>query len=65
MLSKACSFPTRLCLVKFTQKHVTGKGLSKRQAERDTRDSETKERSVKWKQWLIGERTTQKRQKLG
>lgn len=56
-MNEVCPLPTCLCLVKFTQKHVTGKGLSKRQGARDSRDSETKETSVK--------RTTEKRHKLG
>lgn len=64
---KGCSFfNTSLCLLKFTQKHMTGRGLSKKQAARDTgnkvKQSETKERSGKWMPWLRGEGVTQKRQ---
>lgn len=53
LTGKVCSFfNTRFCLVKFTQKHVTCRGQSKKQAARDNRDCETKERSGKWTPWL-------------
>lgn len=44
---------------------MTGRGLSKKQAARDTGDSETKQRSGKWMPWHRREGVTQKRQRLG